>query len=123
MLQPFSKILVIFMMMIAFFGQAAAYSISVTMNVSTDAHSVIDTASISADSLATSNSSSDDCCDVECCEAECICPANTCTTTLYLPNEEAGAECAASSHSIFPHNTQRPTPIVKSLFRPPIVTS
>ncbi|MBU3003640.1 hypothetical protein [Paraglaciecola arctica] len=65
----------------------------------------------------------DDCCDVDCCDGECFCPANACSSMIFIDNTLAQSKFIFNSESVLSFVQASPQYIVTSLYRPPIFTS
>ncbi|MDU0356176.1 hypothetical protein RS130_21890 [Paraglaciecola aquimarina] len=65
----------------------------------------------------------DDCCDIDCCEGDCFCPANACTSMVYVDNTLALSKLILNSELALSFVQASPQYIVSSLYRPPIFTS
>lgn len=133
MFKPFSKVVVVALMLIAFVGQAFAYtSMScemsadthqshMTMDHSSMDHSSMDNSSMSYDegmdhtSMKTSASNSEDCCGVD-----CVCPVNACASVIVLNADNGSSEILSLSEAVLSHLSQQPNYISTSLYRPPI---
>lgn len=119
MSKAFSKVLVMTLMLVAFVGQAFAYSampcemlsgsheshMNMNMNMNMD----------HGDMNKSSNGQSEDCCDVE-----CICPANACSSTTVLNSSIDSTDIQIFSESVAALQSKQPHSISTSLYRPPI---
>jgi len=127
MFKPLSKVFVTLVILIAFVGQASAYSFMTSFEISAT-HSAQTQSSNSIDSASNLSSSSnseaeDDCCEVDCCESECICPANACAAFIFVSNLGYSQPMMRFTESIVNSHLNMPNNIVESLYRPPIFTS
>jgi len=114
MSKAFSKVLVITLMLVAFVGQAFAYSaMSCEMSLgSHESHMNMEHSKMShhegmehGDMNKSSNGQSEDCCGV--------CPTNACSSTTVL-------SCQIFSESVAALQSKQPHSISTSLYRPPI---
>ena len=124
MFKPLSKDLVVVAMLIAFVGQALAYTaMSCEMSSgSHESHMNMDHSKMShhegmnhGDMNKSSNGQSEDCCDVE-----CICPANACSSTTVLNSSVDSTDIQILSESVAAMQSKQPHSISTSLYRPPI---
>lgn len=123
MIKPVSKDIVVVAMLIAFIGQAWAYT-SMSCEMSADSHQshmTMDHSSIKSHEsmdhgdMKVNTSSSEDCCDVD-----CVCPANACTSTLALNSNVDSKDIQLSSESVVIIQSIQLNSISSSLYRPPI---
>ena len=117
MSKAFSKVLVITLMLVAFVGQAFAYSaMSCEMSSgSHESHMNMNMNMNHGDMNKSSNGQSEDCCDVE-----CICPANACSSTTVLNSSVDSTDIQILSESVAALQSKKPHSISTSLYRPPI---
>jgi len=124
MFKALSKVLVVVAMLIAFVGQALAYTaMSCEMSSgSHESHMNMDHSKMShhegmnhGDMNKSSNGQSEDCCDVE-----CICPANACSSTTVLNSSIDSTDIQIFSESVAALQSKQPHSISTSLYRPPI---
>lgn len=117
MSKAFSKVLVITLMLVAFVGQAFAYSaMSCEMSSgSHESHMNMNMNMDHGDMNKSSNGQSEDCCDVE-----CICPANACSSTTVLNSSIDSTDIQIFSESVAALQSKQPHSISTSLYRPPI---
>ncbi|MCF2918559.1 MULTISPECIES: hypothetical protein [unclassified Pseudoalteromonas] len=117
MSKAFSKVLVITLMLVAFVGQAFAYSaMSCEMSSgSHESHMNMNMNMNHGDMNKSSNGQSEDCCDVE-----CICPANACSSTTVLNSSIDSTDIQIFSESVAALQSKQPHSISTSLYRPPI---
>jgi len=124
MFKPLSKVLVVVAMLIAFVGQALAYTaMSCEMSLgSHESHMNMEHSKMShhegmdhGDMNKSSNGQSEDCCDVE-----CICPANACSSTTVLNSSIDSTDIQIFSESVAALQSKQPHSISTSLYRPPI---
>jgi len=117
MSKAFSKVLVITLMLVAFVGQAFAYSaMSCEMSSgSHESHMNMNMNMNHGDMNKSSNGQSEDCCDVE-----CICPANACSSTTVLNSSVDSTDIQILSESVAAMQSKQPHSISTSLYRPPI---
>ena len=117
MSKAFSKVLVITLMLVAFVGQAFAYSaMSCEMSSgSHESHMNMNMNMNHGDMNKSSNGQSEDCCDVE-----CICPANACSSTTVLNSSVDSTDIQILSESVAALQSKQPHSISTSLYRPPI---
>ncbi|MCP4586550.1 hypothetical protein [Pseudoalteromonas sp.] len=123
MSKAFSKVLVMTLMLVAFVGQAFAYSAMpcemssgsheshMNMNMNMNMNMDMD----HGDMNKSSNGQSEDCCDVE-----CICPANACSSTTVLNSSIDSTDIQIFSESVAALQSKQPHSISTSLYRPPI---
>ena len=115
MSKAFSKVLVITLMLVAFVGQAFAYS-AMPCEMSSGSHeSHMNMNMDHGDMNKSSNGQSEDCCDVE-----CICPANACSSTTVLNSSVDSTDIQILSESVAALQSKQPHSISTSLYRPPI---
>ncbi|KZY58505.1 hypothetical protein A3733_26535 [Pseudoalteromonas shioyasakiensis] len=115
MSKAFSKVLVITLMLVAFVGQAFAYS-AMSCEMSSGSHeSHMNMNMNHGDMNKSSNGQSEDCCDVE-----CICPANACSSTTVLNSSIDSTDIQIFSESVAALQSKQPHSISTSLYRPPI---
>ena len=115
MSKAFSKVLVITLMLVAFVGQAFAYS-AMSCEMSSGSHeSHMNMNMDHGDMNKSSNGQSEDCCDVE-----CICPANACSSTTVLNSSVDSTDIQIFSESVAALQSKQPHSISTSLYRPPI---
>ncbi|TMO58296.1 hypothetical protein [Pseudoalteromonas phenolica] len=125
MFKPLSKVFMTLVILIAFVGQASAYSFMPSFETSST-HSAQSSNSIDSVSNLSSSSNSDaedDCCEVDCCESECICPANACAAFIFVSSLGYSQPMMRFTESIVNSHLNMPNNIVESLYRPPIFTS
>ncbi len=117
MSKAFSKVLVMTLMLVAFVGQAFAYSaMSCEMSSgSHESHMNMNMNMNHGDMNKSSNGQSEDCCDVE-----CICPANACSSTTVLNSSVDSTDIQILSESVAALQSNQPLSISTSLYRPPI---
>ncbi len=117
MSKAFSRVLVITLMLVAFVGQAFAYSaMSCEMSSgSHESHMNMNMNMDHGDMNKSSNGQSEDCCDVE-----CICPANACSSTTVLNSSIDSTDIQIFSESVAALQSKQPHSISTSLYRPPI---
>lgn len=115
MFKPLSKVLVVVAMLIAFVGQALAYT-AMSCEMSSGSHeSHMNMNMDHGDMNKSSNGQSEDCCDVE-----CICPANACSSTTVLNSSIDSTDIQIFSESVAALQSKQPHSISTSLYRPPI---
>ncbi|MGJ8680428.1 hypothetical protein [Paraglaciecola sp.] len=123
MFKPLSKVLVLAAMLIAFVGQALAYS-TMSCEMPSDSHQshmTMDHSSMKHhegmdhSDMKTSASSSEDCCD-----QDCICPANACTSVTFLNANSGSTDILGFTDTIVNQGAEHPKSISTSLYRPPI---
>ena len=115
MSKAFSKVLVMTLMLVAFVGQAFAYS-AMPCEMSSGSHeSHMNMNMNHGDMNKSSNGQSEDCCDVE-----CICPANACSSTTVLNSSVDSTDIQILSESVAALQSKQPHSISTSLYRPPI---
>ena len=121
MSKAFSKVLVITLMLVAFVGQAFAYS-AMSCEMSSGSHESHMNMNMNmnmnmdhGDMNKSSNGQSEDCCDVE-----CICPANACSSTTVLNSSIDSTDIQIFSESVAALQSKQPHSISTSLYRPPI---
>lgn len=128
MLKPLSKVLVVAAMLIAFIGQALAYSSMSCemsdgsheshMNMSHDSmdHSSMDHASMNHSSVDQSGQQNHE----ECCGSDCVCPASACMSISIVASEPKTAYLARLSEGVSFQPLNQTKSIPTSLYRPPI---
>ena len=127
--KPISKLLVVVAMLIAFVGQALAYSTmacemtgdmhqdhmsmtSSTMSEHGDMdHSNMDHANMNHDNMTTSE---------DCCGIDCMCPANACTSLSFLTETSVFSNTLIASETVPLHGSLQLNSLPSSLYRPPI---
>jgi pyruvate/2-oxoglutarate/acetoin dehydrogenase E1 component len=121
MSKAFSRVLVITLMLVAFVGQAFAYS-AMSCEMSSGSHESHMNMNMNmnmnmdhGDMNKSSNGQSEDCCDVE-----CICPANACSSTTVLNSSIDSTDIQIFSESVAALQSKQPHSISTSLYRPPI---
>ena len=119
MSKAFSRVLVITLMLVAFVGQAFAYS-AMSCEMSSGSHESHMNMNMNmnmdhGDMNKNSNGQSEDCCDVE-----CICPANACSSTTVLNSSIDSTDIQIFSESVAALQSKQPHSISTSLYRPPI---
>ena len=121
MSKAFSKVLVMTLMLVAFVGQAFAYS-AMPFEMSSGSHESHMNMNMNmnmnmdhGDMNKSSNGQSEDCCDVE-----CICPANACSSTTVLNSSIDSTDIQIFSESVAALQSKQPHSISTSLYRPPI---
>ncbi|TMO67771.1 hypothetical protein [Pseudoalteromonas aurantia] len=124
MFKPLSKTCIAIMMMVAFIGQAMAYHTSFSIEASSDVHIVTEHVEQPQHiESADSDCQLTNCCDTNCCEIDCICPANACTSALYILNEPQMIGFMYVNGPIYSSINKQPISILSLPFRPPIFTS
>ena len=123
MFKAFSKVVVVTLMLIAFVGQALAYS-AMSCEMSSDYHESHSDMSHSkmghhdgmnhGEMNESSNGQTEDCCGID-----CACPANACTSTIALSSINS-TDTPLLSDSVNLHQSEQPKTIPSSLYRPPI---
>ncbi|MBE3672079.1 DUF2946 domain-containing protein [Pseudoalteromonas distincta] len=123
MFKPLSKVLVVVAMLIAFVGQALAYTaMSCEMSLgSHESHMNMEHSKMShhegmehGDMNKSSNGQSEDCCGV------CVCPTNACSSTTVLNSSIDSTGIQIFSESVAALQSKQPHSISTSLYRPPI---
>ena len=133
MTRSISNVLVVAAMLIAFIGQAFAYT-SMSCEMSSDSHeshmnmnhdsmdhsimnhSDMDHASMDHSSVEQSGSQNHE----ECCGSECACPASACMSISIVGSEPKTAYLARLSESVSFQSINQTKSISTSLYRPPI---
>lgn len=123
MFKAFSKIIVVVFMLIAFVGQALAYTaMSCDMSSgSHESHMTMDHSSMKSHEgmnhgdIHEKSSSAEDCC-----ERNCVCPANACTSVIFLNSDNNEFDGFGLGEAVLSHNSEQPKSIYTSLYRPPI---
>jgi hypothetical protein len=126
MFKSLSQLLFMIILLVAFVGQAMAYSLMTSFDSISQLQTSIQLQSSITEHDEHSSAESaaeDDCCNVECCESECICPENACASMVYLDSDLFVSELAFISESLNLLSTQATLVIARSLYRPPIFTS
>lgn len=116
-----SNILIVVLMLVSFFGQAMAYSVTVPCDMSADTHSSIEHAT--QDKHDSTGVDDSDCCKTDCCDINCICAANGCSSSVYLNTEMSPRNLTMIYSAIDRWQAKQPTSISSLLYRPPIFTS
>lgn len=134
MFKSLSKVLVVAAMLIAFLGQALAYSAMSCemsgdsheshMNMNHDSmdhssmdHSDMSHASMNHSSVDQSGQQNHE----ECCGSDCVCPASACTNISIVGSEPKTAYLARLSESVSFQPINQTKSIPTSLYRPPII--
>ena len=121
--KSFSKVFVTMVILIAFIGQASAYSFMPSFELEPEHSSLAQTNAPANGAFYTDSETPDDCCEVDCCESDCICPANACAAFVFVSNIGYLQPMMRFSDSIMNSHLNMPNNIVESLYRPPIFTS
>jgi hypothetical protein len=125
-----SKVLVVAVMLIAFVGQALAYSSMSCemsheshMNMSHDSmdhssmdHSSMDHASMDHSSVDQNSQNQHE----ECCGSDCVCPDSACMSIIIVGSDPKTAYVARLSESVSFQPMNQTKSIPTSLYRPPI---
>jgi hypothetical protein len=125
-----SKVLVVAVMLIAFVGQALAYSSMSCemsheshMNMSHDSmdhssmdHSSMDHASMDHSSVDQNSQNQHE----ECCGSDCVCPDSACMSIIIVGSDPKTAYVACLSESVSFQPMNQTKSIPTSLYRPPI---
>ena len=115
MSKAFSRVLVITLMLVAFVGQAFAYS-AMSCEMSSGSHeSHMNMNMDHGDMNKSSNGQSEDCCGVE-----CVCPTNACSSKTVLNSSIDSTDIQIFSESVAALQSKQPHSISTSLYRPPI---
>ena len=123
MFKPLSKVLVVAAMLIAFVGQAFAYT-AMSCGMSEDSHQshmTMDHSSMKSHEgmdhgdVKVSTPSSEDCCDVD-----CNCLANACTSVTFLNSINGSSKVPSFTEAVASQRSEQPKSISTSLYRPPI---
>ena len=116
-----SQWIMVVVMLVAFLGQAMAYS-TVLPCEAKDEHV--------SDSLNNENANHDDadehvsdCCDIECCDVDCICPSAACSSIVYLSNDVRLRKIMRVTQTLVIEQDIQPDPVSALHYRPPIFTS
>jgi hypothetical protein len=124
MSKPLSKLLIIITILVAFVGQAMAYKFMAVNDTDSNLQSTAQLQIFDNNTFGEKSSENDDdCCEIECCESECICPANACTSNVYLDTNLSLSELVILSESMLSLQSKDTHFIASSLYRPPIFTS
>ncbi len=124
MFKPFSKVLVVVALLIAFIGQALAYTaMPCEMSAgSYESHMMMEHSKVSyhegmshSDINNSSHGQSEDCCDLD-----CVCPANACTSVIFLNSDNDEPDGFGLDEAVLSQNSEQPKSISTSLYRPPI---
>jgi hypothetical protein len=123
MFKPFSKVLVLAAMLIAFVGQALAYTtMPCEMTVdSHQSHMTMDHSSpdspkgMDHSKMKSSKSTSEDCCDVD-----CVCPDHACSSVSLLISGYYTLGVMGFTEAAIIQVSEQPNSISTSLYRPPI---
>lgn len=139
MFKPISKVVVVMTMLVAFVGQALAYS-TMACEMAGDmhqAHNMHQSTDVSAghDMMNHSEHSSelthemmdhssmvhDTMSDMQnCCGIDCMCPANACSSTPFISERNLLTPVGISSEALVSKPVAQPSAIPTSLYRPPI---
>jgi hypothetical protein len=123
MLKAISKVLLIAMMLVAFFGQVTLLNTTMSCETSVNSLSpnVIDQIKHNdLSSIETVNE--EDCCDIECC-AEGCCFANTCSSLVYVNTDVDSVNSLSLTETTYKQLSEQPTSMPALLYRPPIFSS
>jgi hypothetical protein len=123
MFKPLSKVLVVVAMLIAFVGQALAYT-AMSCEMSEDSHQPHMTMDHSSpdfpegmdhSKMKSSKSNSEDCCDVD-----CVCPDRVCSSVMLLISGHNNSIVLGFTEAVIIQTSEQPNSISTSLYRPPI---
>lgn len=125
MQKPFIKLFIIMTMLVAFVGQAMAFSFMGEYEQAAEHYSSEPSLSSNLNNPLNTEADTheDDCCDVDCCEADCICPANVCAAFVYLDENNHSTELILLSDAVIAGKSRAPNSMAAVLYRPPIITS
>ncbi len=123
MSKPFSQVLVVSLMLLAFVGQTLAYSaMSCEMSAHVPAasqHMDMDHANMDHQTMDHSkmmqSGNTDDCCQVD-----CVCPANACSSVIVLDANVNTTGILPANSVLVGYLSFPLTSVSSSLFRPPI---
>lgn len=115
-----SNLVVVTMVLVAFVGQAMAYSVLNPCDFSADTH--VSEAQGESEVHDNANQTNADCCDTECCDVDCICAANACSSAVYLNADNRPTFINVITVPIYKWSSERPKSISSLLYRPPIFT-
>lgn len=129
MFKPISNVLVVLIMLVAFVGQALAYSSMacemagdphqahmMMQEESASSHQSMDHENMSHAQMDHSNmSSSDDCCGID-----CMCPASACTSFTFVTEHAPFSNTTMTNEAIVLPAIEQPSSLPSSLYRPPI---
>ncbi|WP_206485120.1 hypothetical protein [Thalassotalea sp. G2M2-11] len=123
MLKSLSKVFVVVAMLVAFIGQALAYT-TMSCEMPSDAHqshmtmehsSFTAHAGMDHSDMQMQSSNSEDCC-----ETDCHCPKSACSTVTFVNANNALSDAIAFNEAVESHTTEQTNSIPASLYRPPI---
>ena len=123
MSKAFSKVVVIAFMLIAFIGQAFAYS-AMSCEMSADSHEshmkmdhskMAHHEGMNHDEMSSGKAKVENCCGMD-----CICPASACTSTVVLNSDAYFTDILLLSEAVLLQHIDIPHSVSSSLFRPPI---
>ena len=117
-----STTLVFALLLVAFIGQAFAYSSSMPCETSAN-----DQYSLHYNTLATNSTpplthkeNANDCCEIDCCDTGCICIASTCSSVAYINAEVHLTNTIVLTEMLDKQHPKQPITITTLLYRPPI---
>jgi uncharacterized protein involved in copper resistance len=128
MIKSLSKVLVVAAMLIAFVGQALAYS-SMSCEISNESHqshAAMDHSDMDHENMDHANmghaSMNHDSLDTQedCCDTECICPTSACMSLSIVGSAPNTAFLVRLSEGVTLQPTNQTKSISTSLYRPPI---
>lgn len=141
MLNTSTKILLLFLMLASFVGQAGGLFVSapcvesnesVTSHVIWEPHQAGSLASNAqsdssqptmADTQNSLHNDNEECCDDHCCKAGCVCVGNTCSGTVYLTHHVRLPQGSPVKASLGLPLITMPLSLSSVLYRPPILLS
>lgn len=127
MLKPFSKALVLTAMLIAFIGQALAYT-TMSCEMPKDLHDthMAQVATTHQENMNHHEGMNHDdmhnsaASDADCCGSECVCPENACHSISFVTSEPSSTDFFSLTEVVIHQSAAQPHAISKSLYRPPI---
>ena len=118
------RVLVIAVMLVAFVGQAIAFSTSMSCETSADSlYANFSEPVKQYDSKPIDTDNPEDCCGIECCDVDCSCISSGCSSLVYFHTEIELTETTALSEVVCMHQSEQLKSISTLLYRPPIFTS
>ena len=127
MLKPVFKILVVTTMLLAFVGQALAYSTMSCDMADESHHQMMSHSSMNAammnnvDNHHRMMENSNITVMEDCCDIECKCPANACISITLVSSDHRYTKISTTIDKISSLDLMTPQSQTKSLYRPPIV--
>jgi hypothetical protein len=124
MFERISRVLVIFVMLVAFVGQALSFNTSVPCETSVETISNNISELVKHDDFSSIDiDRTQDCCGIDCCDADCKCIANACSSFVYFNTEFESTNTSTLNDVVYIQPSEQPKSIYTLLYRPPIFIS